>query len=63
MKSFSSIFLIVIILISSCAPGKMVVSDELKTNHDEYIVKGKDGTRIKQKMSFGEYATTQIKRS
>lgn len=63
MKRFFCIVMTVTILVNSCAPGKMVVSDELKTNHDEYIVKGKDGTRIKQKMSFGEYATTQIKRS
>jgi len=51
------------ILAGSCSPVKMSVSDELKTSTDEYIVKGKNGTRIKQKIVFGEYATTNIKRS
>ncbi|HEX7902890.1 MAG TPA: hypothetical protein VF487_03345 [Chitinophagaceae bacterium] len=51
------------ILAGSCSPVKMSVSDELKTSTDEYIVKGKNGTRIKQKIMFGEYATTNIKRS
>lgn len=51
------------ILAGSCSPVKMSVSDELKTSTDEYVVKGKNGTRIKQKIVFGEYATTNIKRS
>lgn len=56
-------FAVTIVFLSSCGTSKMAVSKELKTNNDEYVVKGKDGTRIKQKMSFGEFATTEIKRS
>lgn len=52
-----------LIMLAGCAPGKMVVSEELKNNNDEYSVKGRNGTRIKQKVSFGEYATNSIKRS
>ena len=51
------------LILIGCTPGKMSVSDELKAGNDEYTVKGKNGTRIKQKLSFGNYATTSIKRS
>ncbi|HEX5652797.1 MAG TPA: hypothetical protein VFX58_06975 [Chitinophagaceae bacterium] len=51
------------ITLASCTPGKMSVSEELKSQHDEYAVKGRNGTRINQKLSFGEYVTTEIKRS
>jgi hypothetical protein len=51
------------IILSSCSPGKMVVSEELKTNKDEYPVKGRNGTRIKQKVTFGEFVTNSVKRS
>ena len=55
--------LFLLVTIIGCAPFKMTVSDELKANNDEYTVKGKHGTRIKQKMSFGNYHTSSIKRS
>lgn len=63
MKRIVYATLSAIILTSSCTPFKMTVSDELKTNNDEYAVKGRNGTRIKQKISFGGYVTTNIKRS
>ena len=50
-------------VIFSCAPGKLVVSDELKASHDEYSVKGTQGILIKQKLSFGAFKTTTVKRS
>ena len=52
-----------LIMIASCAPFKMSVSDDLKKSNDEYTVKGKDGILIKQKLSFGEYRTAVVKRS
>lgn len=55
--------LVAVIAFSGCTSSKMSVSDELKTNNDEYLVKGRNGTRIKQKLSFGNYATSGIKRS
>lgn len=42
---------------------KLGLSDELKNSHDEYPVKGRQGILIKQKLSFGEFATTTVKRS
>lgn len=50
-------------MLASCTPFKMAVSDSLKQEHDEYSVAGRQGILIKQKMSFGEYYTTDIKRS
>ena len=61
-RSFYSLFFM-FLLLTGCSPTKVSVSDELKTSNDEYIVKGVNGTRIKQKISFGDYATTGIKRS
>lgn len=46
-----------------CTPFKMSVSDDLKSNHDEYTVQGRQGILIKEKLSFGEYKTTRVKRS
>ena len=63
MKKIVAISLSLLILAVSCTPFKMTVSDDLKANNDEYTVKGRNGTRIKQKVSFGGYSTTSIKRS
>ncbi|MET0394688.1 MAG: hypothetical protein ABW019_16200 [Chitinophagaceae bacterium] len=51
------------LLISSCATPKISVSDDLKDNHDEYTVKGRQGILVNQKLSFGEYRTQRVKRS
>jgi hypothetical protein len=63
MKGIYAIALFTIITVIGCTPFKMTVSDELKSNNDEYSVKGRNGTRIKQKISFGNYSTAKIKRS
>lgn len=63
MKRILSISLLVALIFTSCTPLKMTVSDELKANNDEYTVKGRNGTRIKQKITFGDFVTTNIKRS
>ena len=63
MKKIIYASLIVSLVAASCGSVKMAVSDELKANNDEYVVKGKNGTRIRQKLYFGEYFTTSIKRS
>jgi hypothetical protein len=49
--------------LAGCAPFKLSVSDELKNDHDEYAVKGRQGILINQKLSFGDYKTTKVKRS
>ena len=63
MKSIIYLTAVMAIVLASCSTPRMSVSEELRTNNDEYSVKGRNGTRIKQKLSFGEYATTSIKRS
>jgi hypothetical protein len=52
-----------LVIVSSCSPFELAVSDELKNNNDEYKVKGRNGILIKQKLSFGEYKTERVKRS
>jgi len=55
--------LVAAILMTGCKPFRLAVSDDLKAAHDAYEVKGKDGIMIKQKLSFGEFSTTKVKRS
>lgn len=52
-----------LIIVAGCSPFKLAVSGELKSNHDEYTVRGRQGILINQKLSFGEYRTTKVKRS
>ncbi len=47
----------------SCTPFRPALSDTLRANHDEYAVKGRNGILIKQRLSFGAFATTSVKRS
>lgn len=51
------------LLTSSCNTPRLSVSDELKSSHDEYAVKGRQGILVKQRLSFGEYKTQRVKRS
>jgi hypothetical protein len=62
MKRISCTLLLITCLIG-CTPFKIAVSDELKSDHDEYTVQGRQGILIKEKLSFGEYNTTKVKRS
>jgi hypothetical protein len=62
MKWFS-FSLLSVLLLSGCTPFKISVSDELRSNHDEYTVEGRQGILIKEKLNFGEYRTTGVKRS
>src|SRR5690349_13711260 len=62
MKWMLSAILVTIFLIG-CTPMKLSVSEDLKASHDEYTVKGRQGILIKQKLSFGEFNTSRVKRS
>ena len=42
---------------------KMAISDDLRSAHDEYKVKGRQGILIKQKLAFGMFNTSVVKRS
>lgn len=55
--------LLTITVLTGCSPMKMSVSDELRSNTDTYAVQGRQGLLIKEKLVFGEYRTTKVKRS
>lgn len=64
IKTNNMRYLIVLSLaLASCGTAKMAVSDNLQADNDAYTVKGRDGVLIKQKLSFGEYSTSLVKRS
>ncbi|MEI6949267.1 hypothetical protein V9K67_18930 [Paraflavisolibacter sp. H34] len=48
--------------LAACSPMKMSVSEELRAGN-EYAVKGRQGILVNQKLSFGEYTTSKVKRS
>lgn len=50
-------------LLYSCGTAKLAISDELKPTATEYAVKGRTGILVKQKLSFGPFATTHVNRS
>lgn len=59
------LFLIPVILIVAiaCSPAKIAVDDAGWEQREELAVKGRNGFLIKQKLSFGEFKTTTVKRS
>lgn len=65
MKVIKSVLVmaVALALLVSCSPIKMRVSEPLKQAHDQYAVSGRQGLLINQKMSFGEFHTTQVQRS
>ena len=54
---------LVIVLFSQCRPAKMTLSPEDWKYKEEYTVAGKRGLFKKERMSFGDYYTTEVKRS
>lgn len=51
------------VIIISCSPAKIAVDDTGWSQKEELAVKGRQGFLIKQKLSFGEFKTTTVKRS
>jgi len=52
----------VIILLSSCTAAKLSVPENFSSQATKMPVKGLNGWQISQKLSFGNYATSKIKR-
>lgn len=52
-----------VLLAFACTPFKPAVSNADINTLTEYKVKGRQGLLINQKLSFGEYQTTKVKRS
>lgn len=55
--------LAVMVLFAQCRPAKMALHDERWPAKEEYKVQGKKGIFSKEKLQFGEFYTTQVKRS
>lgn len=51
------------LIIMSCTPFKPAISNADINTLTEYKVKGRQGILINQKLSFGEYTTSKVKRS
>jgi hypothetical protein len=58
-----SIFLLLAIATVGCTPVKPAFSSENTTMAEELEVKGRQGLLINQKLSFGPYQTSKVKRS
>lgn len=54
---------LIIIAFSQCRPAKMALHDEYWPSKEEYKVEGKKGIFSKEKLQFGEFYTTRVKRS
>jgi hypothetical protein len=53
----------ILIVAIGCSPAKIAVDDATWQQKEELAVKGRNGFLIKQKLSFGEFKTTAVKRS
>lgn len=56
-------FLLSVLFFTSCMPAKMYLNSNTWQNEEAYKVKGRNGIFIKQKLQFGNYTTTSVKRS
>lgn len=56
-------FLLSIAFFTSCTPAKMFLNSNTWQNQEAFKVKGRNGIFIKQKLQFGNYTTTSVKRS
>lgn len=63
MKILFATIVATVLAINAVGQFKIAVSDELRQANDEYKVKGRQGILIKQKLSFGEFTTSIVKRS
>ena len=50
-------------LLTQCYPAKMSLQPDAWSQKEEFEVKGKNGLFSKEKLQFGEFYTTQVKRS
>ena len=56
------ISLAVLVLMASCTPAKLSVPDQFSSQATKMPVKGINGWQVNQKLSFGDYTTSKIKR-
>lgn len=53
----------ILVLFSQCRPAKMALTSDRWNSKEEYAVAGKRGLFTRERLSFGEYHTTAVKRS
>lgn len=63
MKSFVILFFFCLVASGARAEGFRLVLGEGRQQHETLDVKGRNGILIRQKLSFGTYYTTEVKRS
>ena len=52
-----------LLMLASCATPQLGFDDSSDAPREHYTVKGRQGLKIKQKLSFGSYTTSNIQRS
>ncbi len=52
-----------IVLLTQCRPARMALQQEGWESKEEYAVAGKRGLFTRERLSFGDYYTTEVKRS
>lgn len=55
-------YLFILIALSSCTAAKVSVPDQFSSQATKHSVKGINGWQVNQRLSFGNYATSKIKR-
>lgn len=63
MKLNLVISLILAVLLTRCYPARMALQSDEWSQKEEYEVQGKKGIFSKEKLQFGEFYTTKVKRS
>lgn len=63
MKKIISILISIVIVCTNCSPAKMALDTPGWAQHETLTVSGKKGLFSKERMHFGEYRTTAVKRS
>jgi hypothetical protein len=63
MKARFLIPVLILVLFSQCHPARMALHGDAWPQKEEYEVQGKKGLFSKERMQFGEFYTTQVKRS
>jgi hypothetical protein len=59
----TSLLMLVAGLLTQCRPAKMALHNEYWPSKEEYKVEGKKGIFSKERLQFGEFSTTKVKRS
>ena len=63
MKNFSTIVIASVLLFAACSPAKMALDNQGWESKEPLTVSGKRGLFTKERMQFGDYRTTSVKRS